>query len=51
MNDIHGVWKAVRRIQVDQAQETLGVWIAPDGNTNKQHKQLLEKSVAWADQM
>ncbi len=51
MNDIHSVRKAVRRIQVDQAKETLGVWIAPDGNTNKQHKQLLEKSIAWADQM
>jgi hypothetical protein len=33
MNDNHEERKEVRRIQTFQAEETLGVWIAPDGNT------------------
>jgi hypothetical protein len=51
MNDINDVRKAVCHISPDQAEETQGVWIAPDGNTGTQCKQLLEKSVLWADQM
>jgi hypothetical protein len=36
MNDISEVRKAVRRIPTHHAEETLGVWIAPDSNTNTQ---------------
>ncbi len=45
MNYIHEVRKTVRRISPHDAEETLGVWIAPDGNTDVQCKKPLEKAV------
>jgi hypothetical protein len=51
MNDIHDVHNPVRRIKPHEAEETLGVWIAPDGNTEIQCKKLLEKAIMCADQM
>jgi hypothetical protein len=51
MNDINDVRRVVRRIPTNHAEETLGVWIAPDGNTNTQVKKLLDKALQWADQM
>jgi hypothetical protein len=51
MNDIQDVRKEVRHIEPYQAEETLGVWIAPDGNVAMQLEKLLEKSILWADQM
>jgi hypothetical protein len=50
-NDIKDVRKVVRRIEPHQAEETLGVWIAPDRNTDVQFEKMLEKSLLWADQM
>lgn len=51
MNDIHEVRKAVRRIPPHHAKETLGVWIAPNGNTTTQCKKMIEKAQLWADHM
>jgi hypothetical protein len=51
MNDINEVRKAVRRIETNHAEETLGVWIAPDGNNNTQFQKMKAKSQEWADNM
>jgi hypothetical protein len=51
MKDIKEVRQAVHRIDVHQAEETLGVWISPDGNNSTQFEKLLEKSQVWADQI
>jgi hypothetical protein len=51
MNDINEVRKAVRRIDSHQAEETLGVWIAPNGNTNVQCNKMKEKTQLWEDHM
>jgi hypothetical protein len=51
MNDINDVRRVVRRIPTNHAEETLGVWIAPDGNMITQVKKLLDKALQWADQM
>jgi hypothetical protein len=51
MNDIQNVRKAVRRISTSDAEETLGVWIAPNGDTRVQCEKLVEKSRIWADHM
>jgi hypothetical protein len=51
MNDINGISEAGRRISPDQAEETFGVWIAPNGNTKTQYEKLLDKALLWADQM
>lgn len=51
MNDINEVRKIVRRITTSTAEETLGVWIAPDGNTQVQCNKLVEKAIQWANHM
>jgi hypothetical protein len=51
MNDINNTRKMVRRIHTNQAEETLGVWISPDGNTTTQFQKLLQKALLWAEQM
>jgi hypothetical protein len=51
MNDVSEVRKAVRRIPTQHAEETLGIWIAPDGNTNTQCKKMIEQAQLWADHM
>jgi hypothetical protein len=51
MNDISEIRKAVRRINISHAEETLGVWITLDGNTKTQYEKLLEKAILWAEQM
>jgi hypothetical protein len=51
MNDINNVRNEVRRIPLHNAEETLGVWIAPNGSAKIQCKKMLEKSLTWADQM
>jgi hypothetical protein len=50
-HNINNVRKAVRRIQPDQAEETLGVWISPNGNTRTQYDKMLEKALLWVEQM
>ncbi len=51
MNDIQEVRKPIRRIPTNKAEETLGVWIAPDGNTKVKYEKLHEKAKVWADHM
>ncbi len=51
MNDINNVRKAVQRIEPHQAEETLGVWISPNGSATTQCNKLLEKATLWAKQM
>jgi hypothetical protein len=51
MNDINEVCRVVCRIPTNHAEETLGDWIAPDGNMITQVKKLLDKTLQWADQM
>jgi hypothetical protein len=51
MNNIRETRIPVRRITTNHAEETLGVWIAPDGNTKTQCKKLLEKASVWADHL
>ncbi len=51
INDINGCRKELRRCQVDDAQETLGVYLAPDGNTRRQHRKMTDLAIEWADCM
>jgi hypothetical protein len=51
MNDINNVRRKVKRIEVHQAEETLGVWISPNGQTTTACTKLLEKAIIWADHM
>ncbi len=46
-----GCRKELRRFESYEAQETLGVFIAPDGNTTKQHQKMQKLAVHWADCM
>jgi hypothetical protein len=51
INDINGIRKVLRRCEVHDAQETLGVHLAPDGNTKQQQQKMLEAAIKWADAM
>jgi len=48
VNDIndHRTW--LRRVETYQAEETLGIMLAPDGNLRQQAEKLRNKSVEWA---
>jgi hypothetical protein len=41
----------IDRLEVTEAKETLGLWIAADGNQTKQFEALLGKIKAWADRI
>jgi hypothetical protein len=51
VNDIHGTRKLVKRYEPWEAQETLGVFLAPDGNLERQFSSMLAKVQQWADAM
>jgi hypothetical protein len=51
MNDINETRKTVRCISTHQAEETLGVWISPNGCTKTQTEKMIEKANLWADHM
>jgi hypothetical protein len=49
--DISRTLRPVKRYEVWEAQETLGVYLAPDGNTMAQFDKLYNKVIKWADAM
>jgi hypothetical protein len=51
VKDIHGTHKVVTRYEHWEAQETLGVFLAPDGNLSSQFEKMLTKVQQWADEM
>jgi hypothetical protein len=51
VNDIVGDRKTLTRLNADQVYETLGVYLAPDGNSTAQSVKLLSLSTKWADAM
>ena len=51
INDILGERKELRRCEVWDAQETLGIFLAPDGNTKQQQGKMRDLAVKWADCM
>ena len=48
LND-DGEREEITRLEVHEAERTLGFEMAPDGNMNKQFEVLLEKANQWAD--
>jgi hypothetical protein len=51
IKDIKGVRKELQRYEVHNAQETLGVFLAPDGNLMKQIEKMKNAAIKWADCM
>jgi hypothetical protein len=52
IRDTHGNGRVeLERLEVDDARETLGVFIAMDGNQKAQTQALYEKATKWADQV
>jgi hypothetical protein len=49
INDIHNVRKVLRRLEVHQAYETLGVFLAPDGNLTDQFNKMKSTAIQWSD--
>jgi hypothetical protein len=50
-NDIDGNRKALRRVEVDDAQVSLGVALCPTGDTKTQAANMLQAAIQWADAM
>jgi len=49
VNDISNQRKIITRIDACEAYETLGVFLAPDGNNEQQFKKMLSAATKWAD--
>ena len=42
---------ALKQLAADEAQNILGVWLAPDGNNRKQVEEMRAATVRWAEQV
>ena len=51
VKDLQGVRKKIRRCEVWDAQETLGIHLAPDGNTFQQAKKMIDLAKTWGNHM
>ena len=49
--DTHHIRQTVKQLETDKAYETLGVFLAPDGNLTEEIKQLKLVSQEWADRI
>jgi len=49
VNDILNQRKAIKRLEPDQAYETLGVFLAPDGNLEAQFDKMYKAVITWVD--
>jgi hypothetical protein len=51
VNDIQNNRKAITRLEPHQAYETLGVFLAPDGNLDAQFQKMKSATIKWADSL
>jgi hypothetical protein len=51
VNDISNTRKVVQRLEPHQAYETLGVFLAPDGNLDAQYQKMRQAATTWADNL
>ena len=51
IKDLEGNVETLKQLAVDEAQKILGVWLAPDGNNNKQIEEMMSVIEKWADQI
>jgi hypothetical protein len=51
VRDPAGVVQTLKQLQPWEAERTLGVRLAPDGNMDTQFQWMLEKAKSWADQL
>jgi hypothetical protein len=51
LKDIQGCRKELTRYETYDAQETLGVFLTPDGNTRQQQLKMRNQAIQWADCM
>jgi hypothetical protein len=51
VKDIHGTRKRIKRYEVWEAMETLGICLSPDGNLTSQATKMLQLATKWSDNM
>jgi len=51
VDDLQGDRKNIKRLETHQAYETLGVFLAPDGNLQAQVAKMHSAAIDWADHM
>jgi hypothetical protein len=51
VKDIANTRKVIKRLEPHQAYETLGVFLAPDGNLEEQFQKMLAAANKWAENL
>ena len=51
IKDAQGINRPLKLLQPNEAQKMLGVWLAPDGNNEKQIEVMRDKAVKWAEKV
>ncbi len=51
VNDIANQRKVIKRLEPSKAYETLGVFLAPDGNLEEQIQKMKKAAITWADNL
>jgi hypothetical protein len=51
VKDWDGIVKPIQRMEPTEAYQTLGLWMAPDGNLDKQFERLLTMVKQWSDRI
>jgi len=51
VNDISDHRKTIKRLETHEAYETLGVFLAPDGNSHAQFEKMCKAVVTWVDSL
>jgi hypothetical protein len=51
VKNIEGDIELIRRIETDEAEETLGIFIAPDGNRRRQVEKMIKLGKDWVENM
>jgi hypothetical protein len=51
VKDTHGTIQEIKLLNSNQAEKTLGVYLAPDGNMKLQAEAMRKKAVEWSDRL
>jgi len=51
MNDVSGQCIQLDRLESWEAERSLGIWLAPDGNMKAELDYRVQQALTWADHM
>jgi hypothetical protein len=51
VKDLQGNQQVIWRVETDQAEETLGILLAPDGNRKQQINKMRQLAIDWVEKL